>query len=196
MGWNAAQGQNPHLRYGASPSFLLFLILFGANAFFPPLTSFLLPFPPPPLLTHYLQCANTGYTPGYTHFSCRAPRKSSDEDSSPVDLIAYLRSLSPLCDEISPGWSSRVGEDFARGHREATGGIIRTEEFEVLMKAVELGAKKEGGTPKKTVGGKKVIDPGQKTTLDGFFKIGGGKKKEEVTAKKEEATAKKEEEKA
>ncbi|GAA5987002.1 hypothetical protein JCM11641_004415 [Rhodosporidiobolus odoratus] len=130
-------------------------------------------------------CANTGYTPGYVHFSCRAPRRSaSDGPSDPVDLIAFLRSLSPLCDTLSPGWSSRVGEDFARGHREATGGIIPKEEFEFLMQAVELGVKKEGGSPKKMVGGKKVIDPGQKTTLDGFFNVKPKAKKEEEEEKK------------
>ncbi|BGP20350.1 hypothetical protein JCM10213_001596 [Rhodosporidiobolus nylandii] len=132
-----------------------------------------------------VMCANTGYTPGYVHFSCRAPRRSSSDASSsdPVDLIAFLRSLTPLCDALSPGWSTRVGEDFARGHREATGGIIPTGEFEVLMQAVELGVKKEGGTPKKVKG---VIDPGQKTTLDSFFvkKPAGGAKKE--GAKQEE----------
>ncbi|GAA5859280.1 hypothetical protein JCM8547_008950 [Rhodosporidiobolus lusitaniae] len=126
-----------------------------------------------------VMCANTGYTPGFVHFSCRAPRRSSDDPASsdPVDLIAFLRSLSPLCDALSPGWSTRVGEDFARGHREATGGIIPKEEFETLMQAVELGVKKESASPAKK-GGAKVIDPGQKTTLDGFFKkAGDGKKK-------------------
>lgn len=112
-----------------------------------------------------------------THFSCRAPRRTNDDGTPlPVDLIAYLRSLAPLCNVISPGWSDRVGEDFARGHREATGGIIRTEEFEVLMKAVELGVKKEGGaSPAKK--GAKAVEKGQKS-LDGFFG---------VKAKKEEA---------
>ncbi|GAA5880027.1 hypothetical protein JCM3774_004538, partial [Rhodotorula dairenensis] len=127
-------------------------------------------------------CANTGYTPGYVHFSCRAPRKdsSSSSTSDPVDLIAFLRSLAPQCEALAPGWTSRVGEDWARGHREATGGIIRKEEFDVLMTACQVGIKKEkkeedgDGSPsahKKGNGGKKVIDPGQKTTLDGFFKV-------------------------
>ncbi|GAA5912997.1 hypothetical protein JCM6882_008893 [Rhodosporidiobolus microsporus] len=127
-----------------------------------------------------VMCANEGYTPNFVHFSCRAPRRSSSSSegpSEPVDLIAFLRFLTPLCDALSPGWSARVGEDFARGHREATGGIIPREEFEVLMRAVELGVKKEKGADarssppkKKKKGG--VIDPGQKTTLDAFFKVG------------------------
>ncbi|GAA6017875.1 hypothetical protein JCM10207_003484 [Rhodosporidiobolus poonsookiae] len=134
-----------------------------------------------------VMCANTGYTPGMVHFSCRAPRRSLDDSKAdPVDLIAFLRSLSPLCDALSPSWSSRVGSDFARGHREATGGIIGAEEFEVLVRAIELGVKKEkgeggggGGGNKK---GKGVIDPGQKNTLDGFFKVKGkGKEGKEET---------------
>ncbi|BGP27927.1 phosphoesterase, RecJ-like protein [Rhodotorula toruloides] len=121
-----------------------------------------------------VMCANTGYTPSHVHFSCRAPRQPG---APPPDLIAFLTSLKPLCDALSPGWSERVGDDFARGHREATGGIIRTEEWEVLCKAVELGVKKEKSEGASGKGAKgKVIDPGQKNTLDGFFAVKGKKK--------------------
>ncbi|GAA6039530.1 hypothetical protein JCM8097_008370 [Rhodosporidiobolus ruineniae] len=136
-----------------------------------------------------VMCANTGYTPGYVHFSCRAPRRSSSDDSSspPVDLIAFLRSLRPACNALAPGWSARVGEDFARGHREATGGIIPVEEFDVLMRAVELGVKKDKAEGAKAAGGaKKVIDPGQKTTLDGFFKVSPKKEKAGTAAERKE----------
>ncbi|GJN94050.1 hypothetical protein Rhopal_007113-T1 [Rhodotorula paludigena] len=119
-----------------------------------------------------VMCANTGYTPGFVHFSCRAPRRDT---SSPVDLIAFLRSLAPQCDALSLGWSARVGEDFARGHREATGGIIPRDEFDVLLRACEVGVKKEkgegDGAPKKTKA-KGVIDEGMKKgALEGFFKV-------------------------
>ncbi|GAA5982402.1 hypothetical protein JCM10908_006632 [Rhodotorula pacifica] len=145
-----------------------------------------------------VMCANTGYTPGYVHFSCRAPRKDPSSSEPPPDLIAFLRSLAPSCESLAPGWSSRVGEDWARGHREATGGIIKKEEFEVLMRACEVGVKKpkeEGGagsSPSKGGAGKKVIDPGQKTTLDGFFKVTPVKAKVKVEAatKKEEGKVK------
>ncbi|BGO95955.1 hypothetical protein NBRC10512_005461 [Rhodotorula toruloides] len=140
-----------------------------------------------------VMCANTGYTPDHVHFSCRAPRHP---DSPPPDLIAFLTSLKPLCDALSPDWSARVGEDFARGHREATGGIIRREEWEVLCRAVEVGVKKEktegaGGGK----GGKKVIDPGQKNTLDGFFKVKGKGKSAKKEEEDEEGDVKKEEKK-
>lgn len=139
------------------------------------------------------QCANTGYTPGYVHFSCRAPRKP---EAPPPDLIAFLKSLAPACEALAPGWVDRVGQDWARGHREATGGIVKKEEFDVLMQAVELGVKKpkeEGGASKSPskVNGKKVIDPGQKNTLDGFFKIGAAAKGgDEKGAVKKEGSSK------
>ncbi|GAA6006721.1 hypothetical protein JCM11491_003156 [Sporobolomyces phaffii] len=117
-----------------------------------------------------IMCANTGYTPSKVHFSCRAPRRSSDDPNytGPPDLIEYLKGCIPACEELSPGWGDRVGHDFARGHKE--------EEFEVLMQALEVGVKaekKEGASPAKKAGSaaKGVIDPGQKNTLDGFFGI-------------------------
>ncbi|GAA5940118.1 hypothetical protein JCM3775_007268 [Rhodotorula graminis] len=122
-----------------------------------------------------VMCANTGFTPGFVHFSCRAPRRDSTSSSSsdPVDLIAFLRSLAPLCDALSPGWSTRVGHDFARGHREATGGIIARDEYDVLVRACEVGVKKErtASPAKKSACGKGVIDAGMKKgALEGFFK--------------------------
>ncbi|GAA5941224.1 uncharacterized protein JCM15063_006407 [Sporobolomyces koalae] len=136
-----------------------------------------------------IMCANTGYTPGKVHFSCRAPRRSPDDPhyNGPPDLIEYLKSCIPLCEELSPGWGERVGHDFARAaesiaeiisfwytlRQQATGGIIPVEEFEVLIQALEVGVKaekKEGTSPTKK-SGKGVIDPSQKTTLDGFFGI-------------------------
>ncbi|GAA6052822.1 hypothetical protein JCM3770_006269 [Rhodotorula araucariae] len=119
-----------------------------------------------------VMCANTGFTPGYVHFSCRSPRRDSDSSAEPrVDLIAFLRSLAPACDALAPGWSERVGEDFARGHREATGGIIPRAEFDVLLRAAEVGVKKEGGASPVKRAGKGVIDAGMKRgALEGFFK--------------------------
>ena len=38
----------------------------------------------------------------------------------------------------------------------------------MLCQAMEIGVKDPSASPKK-VGGKKVIDPSQKNTLDGFF---------------------------
>lgn len=51
---------------------------------------------------------------------------------------------------------------------------MRRDEWEVLCRAVEVGVRKdkgEGAGAGGVKGGKKVIDPGQKNTLDGFFKV-------------------------
>jgi len=62
---------------------------------------------------------------------------------------------------------TRVGNDFARGHKEATGGIIASEEFEILTQAMEIGVKPEKqDSPKKV----KRIDQNQKSNLDQFFR--------------------------
>ncbi|GAA5830596.1 hypothetical protein JCM3766R1_002776 [Sporobolomyces carnicolor] len=133
-----------------------------------------------------IMCANTGYTEGKVNFSCRAPRRSKDDPhyTGPPDLISFLKGCIPACEAISPGWGERVGHDFARGHKEATGGIIPTKEFEVLMQALEIGvkaSKKEGSSPAKK--GKGVIDANQKNTLDGFFGIKPKKDKEDAATK-------------
>jgi hypothetical protein len=85
--------------------------------------------------------------------------------------------------KVGPSTSrlERVGEDFARGHVQASGGIVGKEEFEELMGLMQVGvkkaaAKKEGGeksgggasgsSKKKGAG---VIDSGQKNTLASYF---------------------------
>ena len=64
--------------------------------------------------------------------------------------------------------NSLVGHNFARGHKEASGGIVNTAEFEelcLLMKVGEKPDKPEGETPKK-----KVEKSPQKNTLNNYFK--------------------------
>lgn len=65
-----------------------------------------------------------------------------------------------------------MGDDFARGHKEATGGIIAKVEFENLLKAMGIdenpSPKKPKTTPTKTGKGK-VIDPSQKNGIMDFF---------------------------
>jgi hypothetical protein len=74
-------------------------------------------------------------------------------------------------DEIKPPLLERVGDDFARGHVQASGGIVNAEDFEELMRLMQVGVKstkKEGekSSPAKKKAG---IDPGQKNTLVGYF---------------------------
>ena len=82
-------------------------------------------------------------------------------------MIELLEEYGALAEARSPGWLTRVGNDFARGHKEATGGIIASEEFEILTQVMEIGVKPEKqGSPKKV----KKIDGSQKSNLDQFFR--------------------------
>jgi len=60
----------------------------------------------------------------------------------------------------------RLGENFARGHKEASGGIVKKAEWEELKKLMGVGE----GTKKKNEGaGKNVKTPSQKNTLTNYF---------------------------
>jgi hypothetical protein len=112
-----------------------------------------------------------------------------------VDIIRSLKgyaSLAPVADysgvsggeevdkKVVPSTSllERVGEDFARGHVQASGGIVGNDEFEELMGLMQVGvkkaaAKKEGGEKSGGVSSSKkkggIIDSGQKNTLASYF---------------------------
>lgn len=127
--------------------------------------------------------ANEGYLPGKVNFSCRITRcaRSRDPSISVIERLQYYASLDePDCktdDEVNQGTSerqsllSRLGNDLARGHTQASGGIVGVNEFEDLMRVMRIGEKtakkQEEG---KGVGRKKMtIDPDQKNTLTSYF---------------------------
>jgi len=97
--------------------------------------------------------ANFGYRPGFVNFSCRIARSARSRDP-PVNIIASLKAAA----ELDPGdLVERMGESFARGHKEASGGIVPAAEFEDLMKLMQIGEKPDPkpdieGTKKKMVG--------------------------------------------
>lgn len=108
--------------------------------------------------------ANSGYLPGMINFSCRIARCARGRDP-PVNIIESLKVAADLSDTQL---SERLGESFARGHKEASGGIVPAEAFEELMGLLKVGEKPdppEGGTPKKT----KVQPVTQKNTLSNYF---------------------------
>jgi hypothetical protein len=82
------------------------------------------------------ECANTGYhpEPDKVSFSCRIasglrslPEGSRRETTFCARQLTFSADLISLLQEYAsgiPGFSSRVGENYARGHKEATGGII------------------------------------------------------------------------
>lgn len=107
--------------------------------------------------------ANEGYLPGQVNFSCRIPRCARSKDP-PVNIIETLRevaSRSPTGNLLE-----RLGESFARGHKEASGGIVGKEEFEELMACMEVGKKAE---KKDDDSGKKSSPAKQKNTLTNYF---------------------------
>jgi len=107
--------------------------------------------------------ANYGYLPGKVNFSCRIARCARGRDP-PVNIIDSLKEVASL---DTTDLVQRLGDNFARGHKEASGGIVNTAEFEelcVLMKVGEKPDKAEGVSPNK------VEKLPQKNTLSNYFK--------------------------
>jgi hypothetical protein len=116
-----------------------------------------------------VMCANSGYLPGMVNFSCRIARCARSRDP-PVNIIESLKAAADLSED---GLRDRLGESFARGHKEASGGIVPAEAFNELMALLKIGEKPEKKDdadepkPKKV----KTIDKSpQKNTLANYFK--------------------------
>lgn len=109
--------------------------------------------------------ANYGYLPGKVNFSCRIARCARGNDP-PVNIIATLKEVANL---DTTDLVDRLGENFARGHKEASGGIVNTAEFEELCTLMKVGEKpdKVAGEVPKSV--KKETKPVQKNTLGNYF---------------------------
>ncbi|KAL9050736.1 MAG: hypothetical protein Q9206_004965 [Seirophora lacunosa] len=110
--------------------------------------------------------ANSGYLPGKVNFSCRIARCARNRDP-PVNIISSLKAVADL---DTTDLVARMGENFARGHKEASGGIIGNQEFEELMALMKVGEKSDPPPEgeKKTVR-KTVQKSPQKNKLDGYF---------------------------
>ncbi|OTB06480.1 hypothetical protein M426DRAFT_72250 [Hypoxylon sp. CI-4A] len=109
--------------------------------------------------------ANEGYLPSMVNFSCRIPRSARARDP-PVNIIEVLNAIAAKAS--NPTLRTRLGESFARGHKEASGGIVPKAEFEEFMEILEIGKKKSetGDSPKKA---KKDVAPKQSNTLMNYF---------------------------
>lgn len=110
-----------------------------------------------------VMCANEGYLPGMVNFSCRIAKNArAREGDAKVDIIKKLEGIVADDKELR----GRLGESFARGHKEASGGIVKKEVWEEFKKAMGVGEntrKKAEGSPKKE---KKPV---QKNTLANYF---------------------------
>lgn len=118
--------------------------------------------------------ANEGYLPGKVNFSCRIARCARSRDP-PVNIIESLKHYASLPNPGDGEGGSkpeqvklvdRLGHDFARGHVQASGGIVNKEEFEELMQIMQIGVKSEAKKAKKASGAQ------QDNTLLSYFKKG------------------------
>ncbi|KOS23189.1 hypothetical protein ESCO_003358 [Escovopsis weberi] len=97
--------------------------------------------------------ANDGYLPGMVNFSCRVSANGRKREP-PVNIIETLRDIANKAPD--PTLRERLGDSFARGHKEASGGTVPKEEFEELIAILDIGrpkSKKEKGDENKTKGG-------------------------------------------
>ncbi|KAL8730764.1 MAG: hypothetical protein Q9166_003834 [cf. Caloplaca sp. 2 TL-2023] len=106
--------------------------------------------------------ANEGYLPGMVNFSCRIARCARHREP-PVNIIESLKAVADL-DLVE-----RMGESFARGHKEASGGIIPKAEFEELMALMKVGDKPDRAEEGTKQVKKTVEKSPQKNNLKNYF---------------------------
>lgn len=109
--------------------------------------------------------ANSGYRPGFVNFSCRIARCARSREP-PVNIIASLKTAADL---DTGDLAERLGESFARGHKEASGGIVPVAEFEDLMRLMQIGEKPDS-KPDSEGAKKKIVEKSpQKNNLMNYF---------------------------
>ncbi|KAG8898530.1 hypothetical protein FRB99_007380 [Tulasnella sp. 403] len=114
-----------------------------------------------------VMAANDGYLPGMVNFSCRVARvantRAKERGIPPPNIIEILKGYADNAQVGNgPSLRERLGDNFARGHKEASGGIVTLELFGKLCVAMEIGVKDVRN------GGSKVART-QKNTLDGWL---------------------------
>ncbi|KAF2744321.1 DHH phosphoesterase [Sporormia fimetaria CBS 119925] len=109
-----------------------------------------------------VMCANVGYLPGRVNFSCRVAKCARAREGE-IDIIRKLEGIV----EGHPELRRRLGDSFARGHKEASGGVVGVEEWEEFKRAMGVG---EGGGRKKVEKRKRDGNgSAQKNTLNNYF---------------------------
>lgn len=102
------------------------------------------------------------------NFSCRIAKCARDRDP-PVNIIETLKEVASRSET---DLVARMGDDFARGHKEASGGIVPTAEFEELMALMKIGEKPdppEGEVAKQANGRGLGKGSPQKNTMLNYF---------------------------
>ncbi|KAF2855105.1 DHH phosphoesterase [Plenodomus tracheiphilus IPT5] len=111
-----------------------------------------------------VMCANEGYLPEKVHFSCRVAKVARGrEGDKKVDIIKTLERIVADDTELR----TRLGESFARGHKEASGGIVGKQEWKDLKKL--MGLDESATKKKKSEAVAKKETASQKNTLTNYF---------------------------
>lgn len=76
--------------------------------------------------------ANEGYIPGEVRFSCRGARFVRVRGGAPVNVMEVLEGIVAGAPD-GAALRARLGDSFARGHKEASGGVVPSAEFDKLM---------------------------------------------------------------
>ena len=118
--------------------------------------------------------ANSGHLPGMVNFSCRIAKCARERDP-PVNIIETLEEIARRSET---DLRARMGDDFARGHKEASGGIVPAAQFEELMELMKMGEKPDSAgngekygltTGRAMVMGKVEKGSPQKNTVLNYF---------------------------
>jgi hypothetical protein len=111
--------------------------------------------------------ANDGYLEGKVNFSCRIARAARARGVD-VDII---RKLEGVAAAAGGDLRARLGESFAKGHVQASGGIVGIKEFDELMSSMGVGEKpsQPAGSPEKKTKKTKELDSNQKNTITSYF---------------------------
>jgi hypothetical protein len=110
-----------------------------------------------------VMCANEGYVPGKVHFSCRIAKAAAGRTGEDkVDIIKKLKSIVAA----DPDLAERIGDNYAKGHKEASGGVVAKEEWEELVKLMGM----QQGGKRKSEDSKNGKSPTQKNVLTNYFK--------------------------
>jgi hypothetical protein len=114
-----------------------------------------------------VMCANEGYLSDKVNFSCRIARIArAREGVEKVDIIAKLEGIVAGDEDLR----RRLGESFARGHKEASGGIVGKGEWEEFKKLMGIGeVEKMKAEERAAKAMKKEKKSGQKNTLANYF---------------------------
>jgi hypothetical protein len=111
-----------------------------------------------------VMCANEGYLPDKVNFSCRVAKVArAKEGEEKIDIIRRLESIAAA----DPDLRQRLGESFARGHKEASGGIVGKQEWEELKKL--MGLDDSATKKKKLEAASKKEKAVQKNTIANYF---------------------------